>query len=159
MSKDKKLSSEAIEIANRDVSEMIRDLIRPNLDKCFEDIKSYVESCERDRKIALDKVDEWNKDEEIQKLKEEIYELRYNNNKGVSFVVTEEELEQINAWQDEHNKQYHGGDSYAGAIGGRFSYKFIPTSIGDIGYVCCDSCKKNKKVKKKDKKFCFRELE
>ena len=159
MSKDKKLSSEAIEIANRDVSEMIRELIRPNLDKCFEDIKSYVESCERDRKIALDKVVEWNKDEEIQKLKEEIYELRYSNNKGVSFVVTEEELEQINAWQEEHIKKYHGGNSYCGAIGGRFHYKFIPTSIGDIGYVYCGSCENNEKISEDEKCFCFRELD
>lgn len=157
MSKDKKLTAEAMEIANRDVSEMIRSLIRPNLDKCFEDIKSYVESCERDRQMALDKVAEWNKDEEIQKLKEEIYELKNSNNKGVSFVVTEEELKQINAWQEEHINKYHDGNGYCGAIGGRFSYKFIPTSIGDIGYVCCDSCKK-KKVKKAEREFCFREL-
>lgn len=159
MEKDTKLTSESIEKAERDVSEILRGLRKPDLDKCFSEIKDYVDMCEKDRKEALNKVAEWNKDEEIQKLREEIYELKYRNNKGISFIVTEEELEQINAWQDEHIKKYHGGDSYCGAIGGRFHYKFIPTSIGDIGYVYCGSCENNEKISEDEKCFCFRELD
>lgn len=158
MEKDTKLTSESIEKAERDVSEILRGLRKPDLDKCFSEIKDYVDMCEKDRKEALNKVAEWNKDEEIQKLKEEIENLKHRERKGISFVVSEEELAEINAWQNEHINKYHGGDSYAGAIGGRFSYKFIPTSIGDIGYVYCDSCKKNHKVKKEERRFCFREL-
>ena len=143
----------------RDITEILRGLRKPDLDKCFSEIKDYVYMCEKDIREALDKVAEWNKDEEIQKLREEIYELKYRSNKGISFIVTEEELEQINAWQDEHIKKYHGGDSYCGAIGGRFHYKFIPTSIGDIGYVYCGSCENNEKISEDEKCFCFRELD
>lgn len=159
MNKEKDLTSSARETAERDVCEMLRSLRKPDIDGCFKDIKAYIEMCEKDRREALDKVAEWNKDEEIQKLREEIYELKYRNNKGISFIVTEEELEQINAWQDEHIKKYHGGDSYCGAIGGRFHYKFIPTSIGDIGYVYCGSCENNEKISEDEKCFCFRELD
>ena len=127
--------------------------------EALEDIFTYVETCENDKEKAYETLRGYSKDEEIAKLKAEIDELKNRKSKGISFVVTEEELEQINAWQEEHINKYHGGDAYAGAIGGRFSYKFIPTSIGDIGYVCCDSCKKNKKVKKDEKRFCFRELD
>lgn len=158
MNKEKDFTSIDMKTAESDISDILKSFIRPNVDECFNDIKRYVEMCEKDRQDALDKVAEWNKDEEIQKLKEEIEDLKHRERKGISFVVSEEELAEINAWQNEHINKYHGGDSYAGAIGGRFSYKFIPTSIGDIGYVYCDFCKKNHKVKKEERCFCFREL-
>lgn len=132
----------------RDVVEILRGLRKPDIEKSFKEIKDYVDMCEKDRKEALDKVAEWNKDEEIQKLKNEISEMKKSKLKGLSFVVTEEELEEIEKWMDKHIKEKHGGDHYAGAIGGRYSYRFVPTSIGEIGEVVC-SCGET---------FCFREL-
>lgn len=129
-----------------------------NIEESFEGILNYIKRLETERDEAVAKVDAWNKDDEIQALKDEIDAMRTSSRKGMSFVVSEEELAEINAWQEEHINKYHDGNAYAGAIGGRFSYKFIPTSIGDIGYVYCDSCKKNHKVKKKERRFCFREL-
>lgn len=131
-----------------DVVEILRGLRKPDIEKSFKEIKDYVDMCEKDRKEALDKVAEWNKDEEIQKLKNEISEMKKSKLKGLSFVVTEEELEEIEKWMDKHIKEKHGGDHYAGAIGGRYSYRFVPTSIGEIGEVVC-SCGET---------FCFREL-
>jgi len=148
MNKEKDFTSIAMKTAESDVSEILKSFIRPNVDECFNDIKRYVEMCEKDRQDALDKVAEWNKDEEIQKLKDEISEMKKSKLKGLSFVVTEEELEEIKKWMDNHIKEKHGGDHYAGAIGGRYSYRFVPTSIGEIGEVVC-SCGET---------FCFREL-
>lgn len=148
MNKEKDLTSIAMKTAESDVSDILKSFIRPNVDECFNDIKKYVEMCEKDRQEALDKVAEWNKDEEIQKLKDEISEMKKSKLKGLSFVVTEEELEEIKKWMDKHINEKHGGSHYAGAIGGRFTYKFTPTSIGKIGEIVC-SCGET---------FCFREL-
>ena len=148
MKNEKDLTSSAIETAERDVCEMLRSLRKPDIDGCFKDIKAYIEMCENDRKVALDKVAEWNKDEEIQKLKEEIKELKTKKNKGMTFVIDEEETKAISEWIDKHIEEKHNGSRYAGAIGGRFTYRFVPTSIGEIGEVVC-SCGET---------FCFREL-
>ena len=62
------------------------------------------------------------------------------------FEISDDESEKINEFIKEHD-ELHGK---AGAIGGRFVYNFLPTSIGIIGTVQCISC---------DKCLVFRELE
>lgn len=94
----------------------------------------------------------------IDSLKEEKYEKEKNkaekntekekSDNALFFGVTEEENREIQKWMKRHIDTKHGGNSYAGAIGGRFSYRFVPTSIGYIGEIEC-SC---------GEKFCFREL-
>lgn len=64
------------------------------------------------------------------------------------FEITEDEQKNIIKWQNKHIKKKHKGNTYFGAIGGNWSYEFIPTSIGDIGTVKCDC----------GEKFTFREL-
>ena len=61
--------------------------------------------------------------------------------------------DKIDEWVKKHREKCVSHST----AGEQFVYEFIPTSIGDIGYVCCDSCKK-KKVKKAEREFCFREL-
>ncbi|GAB6461275.1 hypothetical protein bcgnr5390_61200 [Bacillus luti] len=51
-----------------------------------------------------------------------------------TFVVTEEQRNHIQEWDKCTGK-------YAGAIGGRLSYTFTPTSIGEILTVSCSRCK------------------
>ena len=48
------------------------------------------------------------------------------------FPISEEESKKIKEWM---NKQIEKNPSTGGAIGGRFSYKFIPTGVGTIGIV------------------------
>ncbi|KZD66007.1 hypothetical protein [Bacillus cereus] len=50
------------------------------------------------------------------------------------FVITEEQRKQIHEWDKCKGK-------YAGAIGGRLSYTFTPTSIGETLTVVCSRCK------------------
>ena len=69
--------------------------------------------------------------------------------KGWAFSVYPEEAEKIMAWEEKHIKEKHHGNGYAGAIGGRFSYEFTPTSLGDIAVVKC-RC---------GGEFCFRDID
>lgn len=50
------------------------------------------------------------------------------------FYISEEEGQVIRAFLDEHNAIHRGKD---GAIGGRFTYSFTPTSLGQITCVKC----------------------
>ena len=99
---------------------------------------------------AHKQLEEWNKDEEIQKLKSEIESLQNElwNARRYSFEITPEEHEAIEEWKKNHVKEKHNGDAYAGAIGGRYKYIFVPTSIGTVGSIKC-SCGET---------FCFSEL-
>lgn len=64
------------------------------------------------------------------------------------FDTSKEEDTKIEKWKKKHLKKKHNGNTYFGAIGGNWTYEFIPTSLGDIGTVKC-SC---------DEEFTFREL-
>lgn len=108
----------------------------------LEDLSRYIETCECEKEAAINRMKKWNKDEEIVKLKEEIAELK----KGISFTISSEEIEKINQWKERHQRTEHSMVNTT--IGGRYTYIFTPTSIGDIGEIQC-SC---------GKKFCFREL-
>ena len=143
------------EMTNKDLTSLLRDLrISKDFDlkKTFENIEKYVQYCEEDRHRAIEQLKEWNKDEEIQKLQKEVEELKkdiFAKRKGYTvFEIMPEENKEINEWIEKHINEKHNGDHYAGAIGGRFTYKFIPTSIGEIGEIVC-SCGES---------FCFREL-
>ena len=124
-------------------------ILRPfNLNSTFEDIENYIKRCEEQRERAIELVRTWNKDEEIQKLKEQIEKMQESKQHSITFAITTEENEKIQKWIDAHINEKHNGSYYAGAIGGMFTYKFTPTSIGEIGEIVC-SC---------GEKFCFREL-
>lgn len=120
----------------------------------FEDvimaIIDRINDAETKKDEAYKQLDEWNKDEEIQKLKSEIESLQNElwNARRYSFEITPEEHEAIEKWKKNHVKEKHNGDAYAGAIGGRYKYIFVPTPIGTVGSIKC-SCGET---------FCFSEL-
>ena len=66
------------------------------------------------------------KDEQLSNMKDKLNKMEKDYYRG--FPISEEEEEQINKFQDKYRKYY-------GAIGGAFTYKFTPTSIGVIGEV------------------------
>lgn len=55
------------------------------------------------------------------------------------FEINNEEYEAIEQWKCDHEKEKHNGKLKHGAIGGNYTYEFIPTSIGTIGSIRC-SC-------------------
>lgn len=105
--------------------------------------QEYVIKCLRTENAHLK--DEHYKDEELARMKTE-RDLAIKE-ADLGFPMTEEEVKVVNSWMGEHSKKKHG-NKICGAIGGRYTYKFIPTSIGIIGEVEC-TC---------GKKFTFREL-
>ena len=52
------------------------------------------------------------------------------------FPISEEEDKKVKKWMNEHEKKCVRGH---GCVGGKYIYKFVPTSIGTIGKVVC-SC-------------------
>ena len=104
---------------------------------------------EENRKLK----EEYNKDEEIQKMKSEVEKMQKDYWRG--FPITEDEENAIKEWRKKHDVEVHGLTTSRmrmkaeGCCGGRYSYKFVPTSISTIGYIEC-SC---------GEKFCFTEIE
>ena len=88
--------------------------------------------------------DEHYENEVIQEQENRIAELR--SQLGFSFRLTKSDWDAIHAWQNEHMAEKHGLKTSeerlraGGAIGGTWTYKFVPTSIGTIGICICSKC-------------------
>lgn len=80
------------------------------------------------------------KDEELQNMKTQLEKIQEYYRRG--FPITKEESDDINKWKKNHDATEHGNtDGYHGAIGGGYTYEFIPTSIGSFGTCYCSICK------------------
>ena len=97
----------------------------------YKDAEAAIEKLEKENKALKD---EHYKDEELQKMQEELASLREDLSRG--FPISEEEQEKIKEWQRKHDKEVHGVTNVT-AIGGKYTYEFIPTSIGTFGSVKC----------------------
>ena len=78
---------------------------------------------------------------EIKRLQEEVESLRAESIR--SFTIDEAEAAQIRNWIRQHELERHEGDDDSqrtGAIGGNYTYSFIPTSIGVLGKIKCGLC-------------------
>ena len=67
------------------------------------------------------------KDEQLSNMKDKLNKMEKEYYRG--FPISKEEETQINKFKDKYRNKYHG------AIGGAFTYKFTPTSIGIAGEV------------------------
>ena len=70
------------------------------------------------------------KDEELTKMKEMYDKMKKEYYLG--FPITEEEHKKIKEWIDKQMKKHPGS---GGAIGGRFTYEFLPTGVGTAGTI------------------------
>lgn len=91
------------------------------------------------------------KEKELQKMKAELEKMQREYNRG--FPITDDEWKAIETWKEKHDREVHGltecNERIGGAIGGRYTFEFIPTTIGIIGTIKCGDC---------GEKFTFREL-
>ena len=126
---------------------MIIGNINKTIDTFVEDIKHELQG--KDIRIEyLEKQnqklrDEKYKDNELLRMEVELKAMKEEYYRG--FPISEEEQKSIREWVDKHDKEVHHartlGDKLklGGCCGGRYSYHFVPTSIGTIGTVKC-SC-------------------
>ena len=96
--------------------------------------------------------DEHYKDSEMQRMEAELKKAKEDLYRG--FPISEKEQEKIREWELKHDAEKHGLKTMeqrlraGGCCGGRYTYQFVPTSIGTVGEVIC-SC---------GEKFTFQDL-
>lgn len=87
--------------------------------------------------------EEYYKDSVIQELQQKLRKMENDYYRG--FPISESQAKKINNWREGHDEKDHGYDTLEkrvraeGVSGGRYSYIFVPTSIGTSGVVRC-SC-------------------
>ena len=118
-----------------------------DLDKCLQAIKQRDKDNEYRIKCLTEQnknlKDEQYKDEQLQEMKKKLERMKEDYCRG--FPITESEQEKIDKWKQKHDEEVHGLITTdmkmraGGAIGGRYSYHFTPTSIGTFGTIRC-SC-------------------
>lgn len=116
----------------------------PTMDKLCNILKTKFKEQERlndDLRIQLKKLtDEKWKDSELQKMKEELKEVRADARRG--FPISESEYKAAMDWINSHEASKHPSKHpfpRGGAIGGSYQWIFTPTSIGTFGEIKC-SC-------------------
>lgn len=107
------------------------------------------EDVEQNLRKALAKArDEAYASDEMQQMKADLEKARGDLYRG--FGISEAEMEKISKWQKEHEAEVHNLKTLkqrafaGGAIGGSYTYEFIPTSIGVVGTCKCNRCKGGK---------------
>ena len=129
-------------LSKDDLARIFKPIKEYKTDKLIEiltDLADYISEAEQERAVAVKKIEEFNKDEEIVKLKKQLEEKREREKNTITFTIEANCVEQINKWIEQHEKEKHNGSSYAGTIGGRYTYELTPTSIGTFGRIKC-SC-------------------
>lgn len=118
------------------------------LEKCLDEIKDLVEDAyayaERKEEENQELKDlHWESDL-LKKMKADHDLMEADYYRG--FPITEHQQKAIQEWEDQHWTNQHAAPdnksrlAKMGAIGGSFYYKFVPTSIGISGCICCSSC-------------------
>lgn len=104
-----------------------------DIDEVCDNLKELFASQKRTNDILKTQneklLNEQYKDKELQRLKQENEKLK--DRLTYSFEVTKKEWEAIHKWQEEHCSKNHGSN---------WSYEFLPTGIGTVGYCKCNSC-------------------
>ena len=117
------------------------------LDDLVRGIKAHIKSVEL-RNTYLEEEnkklkDEHFKDKSIAKMSQEL--KKATDDLYRRFPISEKEMESINIWKKKHEIEKHGlvtekmRMKSQGCCGGKYTFEFIPTSIGTVGRVKC-SC-------------------
>lgn len=98
-----------------------------------------IKRLEEENKILKE---EYSKDEDIQKMKQQLDRMKEDYRRG--FPISEQEEKIIEKWKRKHDEEVHCYTTdrmrlkAEGCCGGRYSYHFIPTSIGVSGVIKCN---------------------
>jgi hypothetical protein len=114
----------------KDGSIWIMEDIKKTLQKVYDHYRDVCNTNDYLRKEIEKVKSDTYKDEELAKMKSEYDRMKEAYFRG--FPISEEEHKKINEWIDEQMKKHPG---IGGAIGGRFTYEFLPTGIGTAGTI------------------------
>lgn len=126
--------------ANNTLIKAIKEKRLADFKQQLDEIYNYVARAEETADKAWTTVRDWNKDSEIQKLQQELCELR--SKIYADFTLTTDEHAEIIAWQNEHIEAKHKNKRYV-----HWSFEFTPTGLGLVGCCKCNEC---------DEEFIFR---
>lgn len=105
-----------------------------DFDRTIEEMKESYHNMEKSCEDAYKKLREWNKDEEIQKLRDEISELRKNS----LLMLSDSERDAIQDFKrkhyDMHSEQYQKG------AGSTYIYRISGTGFGHCITIECPLC-------------------
>ena len=114
----------------------------------FAQIKEYLDDADNKNKNLIEEnkklKSEKYAEDELASMKEKYNKMEADYYRG--FPISEAQDESIRTWQENHLKTIHNLVTLeqklrsGGAIGGRWEYRFIPTSIGTVGTCVCPSC-------------------
>ena len=107
-----------------------------DFDKTIEKLKVSYEYMKEKVKKMQETLDEWNKDEEIQKLKEE---KKYITNHCLLGGLSDKELADIKAFQKKHYETCCGNGKYK-SKGNTWRYEISGTGLGHIIKIQCPEC-------------------
>ena len=97
-----------------------------------------IERLEAENKKLKDEA--W-KDEKLQEMKKQLKRMQEDYYRG--FPISEQDMASIKKWKRKHDAEAHGLTTdilrlkAGGVSGGRYSYHFIPTSLGTSGVIRC----------------------
>ena len=103
------------------------------------EIQSEYDQVCLEKKHVIEKMENWNKDEEIQRAVDRANQIQARLSKG--FNPTDSQWDEINKWKEKHIKNHHS-DGKKTKVGVSFSYSFSHTALGTMGSVCCDECER-----------------
>lgn len=119
--------------ANNTLIKAIKEKRLADFKQQLDEIYNYVARVEETTDKALATVRDWNKDSEIQKLQQELHELRskiYDD-----FTLTADEHIEVIDWQNKHREAKHKNKRYV-----PWSFEFTPTGLGLVGCCKCNEC-------------------
>lgn len=110
-----------------DIQGKLKIITKPNISKCFEEVDDYIRYIEDLAAERLKTINEYNKDEEISKLKDEISNLK---RKSIGFM-SEKEYDMYREFVREHNKKCKKPN---------IEFRVSGTSLGSIIKCSCLCC-------------------
>lgn len=108
----------------------ILNTIEKDFQRLYDQYRKIVNENEYLREEIKKVKSETYKDEELAMMKKEYNQMSKDYYRG--FPISEEEDNKINEWIKKQMEKHPGR---LGAVGGRFTYEFLPTSIGTAGTV------------------------
>lgn len=99
-----------------------------DLDSMFQELKEYIKDMETRNEELKDKLNNYNKDKEIQRYQNELMNIRRNS----LYILSDKEKELVNEFRKEHYKKC-GKSS-------RIEYILNPTEIGTGISIRCSKC-------------------